>query len=328
MPHINGSILGDIVTYLVFTLAGAEMWQRAFAKSKKAATQGMFWGTSIYMVTIALVFFMGLAGRQILPDVVASYGSSDAVVPALAVSILPPGLTGLALAGILSVMMSTADSYLLVSVQTFVHDLGKNFMPEMTEKHEILMSRVMSVVLAMGALIIALRLKTPTMSSCLPGPSTWRRQACPPGGPVLEKATSQGIISAMTGGFVVCVGWKLAGNPWGLGETVPGALVCGILLVAVSLATCKSIRAEWRNPAFLHKLFNDTVEVQHAYSQQYIHDFGHFLNLARSQLQHHVNRQGHTDSIGNIVGEYGKGNTDKRREGFCKIIIIDVSHGT
>ena len=181
VPHINGSILGDIVTYLVFTLAGAEMWQRAFAaKSKKAATQGMFWGTSIYMVTIALVFFMGLAG-----------------------SILPPGLTGLALAGILSVMMSTADSYLLVSVQTFVHDLGKNFMPEMTEKHEILMSRVMSVVLAMGALIIALYIKNAYN--------------------------------------VLMFAWSFyaAGNPWGLGETVPGALVCGILLVAVSLATCK-----------------------------------------------------------------------------------------
>ena len=241
VPHINGSILGDIVTYLVFTLAGAEMWQRAFAaKSKKAATQGMFWGTSIYMVTIALVFFMGLAGRQILPDVVASYGSSDAVVPALAVSILPPGLTGLALAGILSVMMSTADSYLLVSVQTFVHDLGKNFMPEMTEKHEILMSRVMSVVLAMGALIIALYIKNAYNVLMF----AWSFYAAAAGLPSLaalywKKATSQGIISAMTGGFVVCVGWKLAGNPWGLGETVPGALVCGILLVAVSLATCK-----------------------------------------------------------------------------------------
>ena len=228
-------------SYLVFTLAGAEMWQRAFAaKSKKAATQGMFWGTSIYMVTIALVFFMGLAGQQILPDVVASYGSSDAVVPALAVSILPPGLTGLALAGILSVMMSTADSYLLVSVQTFVHDLGKNFMPEMTEKHEILMSRVMSVVLAMGALIIALYIKNAYNVLMF----AWSFYAAAAGLPSLaalywKKATSQGIISAMTGGFVVCVGWKLAGNPWGLGETVPGALVCGILLVAVSLATCK-----------------------------------------------------------------------------------------
>ncbi len=82
VPHIDGSILGDIVTYLVFTLAGAEMWQRAFAaKSRKAATQGMFWGTSVYMFTIALVFFMGLAARQILPNVTAEYGSSDASFP-------------------------------------------------------------------------------------------------------------------------------------------------------------------------------------------------------------------------------------------------------
>lgn len=41
----------------------------------------------------------------------------------------------------------------------------------------------------------------------------------------------------MIGGFVVTVGWKLAGQPFGLGATVPGALVCGVLLVAVSLAT-------------------------------------------------------------------------------------------
>ncbi len=55
-----------------------------------------------------------------------------------------------------------------------------------------------------------------------------------------KKATNAGILAAMIGGFTVCVGWKLAGNPLGLGETVPGAVVCGILLVAVSLATYKS----------------------------------------------------------------------------------------
>lgn len=241
VPHIDGSILGDIVTYLVFTLAGAEMWQRAFAaKNRKTATQGMFWGTSVYMFTIALVFFMGLVGQQILPNVLADYGSSDAVVPALAIKILPPGLTGLALAGILSVMMSTADSYLLVSVQTFVHDLGKNFMPEMTEKHELFMSRVMSVVLAMGALIIALYIKNAYNVLMF----AWSFYAAAAGLPSLaalywKKATNAGILSAMIGGFVVCVGWKLAGNPLGLGETVPGAVVCGVLLIAVSLATYK-----------------------------------------------------------------------------------------
>ena len=239
VPHINGSILGDIVTYLVFTLAGAEMWQRAFAaKSKKAATQGMFWGTSIYMVTIALVFFMGLAGQQILPDVVASYGTADAVIPALAIKILPPGLTGLALSGILSVMMSTADSYLLVSVQTVVSDLGKTFHPAMKEKQEILFSRIASVVLALGALVIALYIKSAYDVLMF----AWAFYAAAAGLPALaalywKKATSAGIMAGMLGGFVVTVVWKLVGEPMGLGATVPGAIACGVLLVGVSLAT-------------------------------------------------------------------------------------------
>ena len=151
-----------------------------------------------------------------------------------------PGLSQEECRKVMEECMTYENHYLLVSVQTFVHDLGKNFMPEMTEKHEILMSRVMSVVLAMGALIIALYIKNAYNVLMF----AWSFYAAAAGLPSLaalywKKATSQGIISAMTGGFVVCVGWKLAGNPWGLGETVPGALVCGILLVAVSLATCK-----------------------------------------------------------------------------------------
>ena len=124
-PYIDGSILGDIVTYLVFTMAGAEMWQRAFAaKDARSAKKGMFLGTSVYGVTILLVYFMGVVAHQIVGDeVLAQYGSTDAVVPALAIKVLPVGLTGLALAGMLSVIMSTADSYLLVSVQSVVRDI-------------------------------------------------------------------------------------------------------------------------------------------------------------------------------------------------------------
>ena len=143
-PYINGNILGDIVTYLVFTMAGAEMWQRAFAaKNRGAAKKGMFLGTAVYGVTIALVFFMGIVAHQIIgSDAPETYGTTDAVIPALAIRVLPIGLTGLALAGILSVIMSTADSYLLVSVQTCVHDIGKTFFPEMTDKTEIEINRI------------------------------------------------------------------------------------------------------------------------------------------------------------------------------------------
>ena len=239
-PYLNGDIIGDIITYLVFTMAGAEMWQRAFAaKNRKSAKEGMFLGTAVYGVTIILVYFMGTVARQVLgDDVLAQFGSTDAVVPALAIKVLPAGLTGLALAGILSVIMSTADSYLLVSVQTCVHDIGKTIRPDMPEKREMLLSRVFSVILPIGALIIALYIKNAYQILMF----AWSFYAAAAGLPAFaalywKKATRAGIISAMLAGFAVCVGWKLCGTPFGLGPTVPGAIACGITLVAVSLAT-------------------------------------------------------------------------------------------
>ena len=68
-PYINGDIVGDIVTYLVFTMAGAEMWQRAFAaRDRKSAKKGMFLGTAVYGVTIILVWFMGVVAHQVVGD--------------------------------------------------------------------------------------------------------------------------------------------------------------------------------------------------------------------------------------------------------------------
>ena len=241
-PHVDGSILGDIVTYLVFTMAGAEMWQRAFAaKDRKAAKKGMFLGTFVYGLTILLVFFMGIAAHQIVGEnILAQYGSTDAVVPAMAIKVLPVGLTGLALAGLLSVMMSTADSYLLVSVQSCVSDIIKTFKPQMKDKEEIKLSRIFSIILPVGALIIALYLKNAYDILMF----SWTFYAAAAGIPAFaslywKRATSAGIISGMAAGFTVCVGWKLMGQPFGLGSAVPGTIACGLALVLVSLATEK-----------------------------------------------------------------------------------------
>ena len=250
-PYVDGSILGDIVTYLVFTMAGAEMWQRAFAaKDRKSAKKGMFLGTAVYGVTIILVYFMGVVAHQIVgEDILAQYGSTDAVVPALAIKVLPIGLTGLALAGILSVIMSTADSYLLVSVQTCVHDIGKTFRPNMTEKSEIRFSRIFSILLPLGALVIALYIKNAYNILMF----AWSFYAAAAGIPAFaalywKKATNAGILAGMISGFVVCVGWKLIGQPFGLGAAVPGTIACAIALVVVSLLTCKKHPSVYLNP--------------------------------------------------------------------------------
>ena len=241
VPRVDGNILGDIVTYLVYTMAGAEMWQRAFAaKTPKIARRGMLCGTIVYSIMIVLVLFIGLLAQQILPDVYETYGSTDAVIPALAVTMLPAGITGLSLAGILSALMSTSDSYLLVSMQAVVHDIGKTIFPGITEKQEIRYSRIVSVFISFGALFIALYIKSAYDVLMF----AWSFYATAAGLPAVaalfwKKATSSGIMAGMIGGFATTVGWKLAGTPFGIGETVPGAIVCAVLLVSVSLATYK-----------------------------------------------------------------------------------------
>ena len=241
----------SIITYFVFTLAGAEMWQRAFAaKNRKAAKEGLFLGTLVYGLTIPLVWFMGVVAHQLVPAAkIAAYGSTDAVVPALAIEILPVGLTGLALAGILSVIMSTADSYLIVSVQTCVHDIYKVFKPDTPEKKELRLTRVFAVILPLGALFIALYIKNAYNILMF----AWSFYAAAAGLPAFaalywKKATKAGILSGMGAGFTVTIVWKLIGQPFGLGATVPGAIACALALVCVSLATYKKTPSAFLDP--------------------------------------------------------------------------------
>ena len=250
-PYLDGSIVGDIITYFVFTLAGAEMWQRAFAaRNRKSAKEGLFLGTLAYGLTIPLVWFMGVVAHQLVPaEKLAAYGSTDAVVPALAIEILPVGLTGLALAGILSVIMSTADSYLIVSVQTCVHDIYKVFRPDIPEKKELRLTRVFAVILPLGALFIALYIKNAYNILMF----AWSFYAAAAGLPAFaalywKKATKAGILAGMGAGFSVTIVWKLLGQPFGLGATVPGAIACALALVLVSLATCKKHPSTFLDP--------------------------------------------------------------------------------
>ena len=133
--NLSPEIITLIVTNFVMTIAGAEFWQRAFAaKDRKAAFKGQFWGTSVYAVTIVITMFIGLAAALLYPTLVEDYGTADYAIPVMIVKLLPAGLAGLTLAGLLSVMMSSADSYLLVSTQAIIGDIIKPNSKNMDEK--------------------------------------------------------------------------------------------------------------------------------------------------------------------------------------------------
>ena len=133
--NLTPDIITLIFTNLVMTIAGAEFWQRAFAaKDRKSALEGQFGGTIVYACTIVITLFLGLSAAILFPNLVQDYGSADYAIPVMVASILPAGLTGLTFAGLLSVMMSSADTCILVSTQAIVNDIWRTLKPEMTDK--------------------------------------------------------------------------------------------------------------------------------------------------------------------------------------------------
>ncbi len=245
--NISPKIIGWIFTNLLFTLAGAEMWQRAFAaKSPQDAKKGMLLGNTIYGFTIIISVFISLCAVVLLPDIIEKYGTADAAVPAMVIHYLPVGITGITIAALMAVLMSTADTYLLISVQTIVSDIIKPLSKNLNDKKELFLSRIFTILLGFGALIIALYIRQAYAALMF----SWTFYAASLGFPALaalywKKATKIGVAAGIIAGFVGSTCWRLIGSPLHLSPSIAGSVACGIVILAVSLITYKE---ETRTP--------------------------------------------------------------------------------
>lgn len=74
---------------------------------------------------------------------------------------LPKGLIGLAMAGVLAVVMSTADSYLNVASISLVHDVIKPLSKKnMSDSFELKLARLMTIFLGIAAILASLRFQS------------------------------------------------------------------------------------------------------------------------------------------------------------------------
>ena len=181
------------------------------------------------------------AAALLFPTLIEDYGTADYAIPVMIVKILPAGLTGLTLAGVLSVMMSSADSYLLVATQSLVSDVLRPVSKNMTDAKELRISRIASVAFGVFAFLVAMFF-TSAYDALMFG---WTFYAATLGVPCLvalvwKKATTPGVLSGMAVGFVISIVWKILGSPLGIGSTIIGVVLNGIVCVVVSLLTYKT----------------------------------------------------------------------------------------
>lgn len=155
LPETTGSIINYFFIFLAFSVPFLDppTTQRLLmAKDKAQIRSTLRWSALIEMPFFLVVGLIGLIAVATNPDY-----DPNMAFPHLVNTILPVGLKGLAIAGLLSVVMSTADSYLNAAGITLVHDVVKPLWKgDLEDKDELRFTKWATFLLGSGATLIAL----------------------------------------------------------------------------------------------------------------------------------------------------------------------------
>ncbi len=202
----------------------------------------------LYLFAVAATW-IGMAYRvQEEQGLVPPISEPDAVLPTLMLEAFPAFVVGLMIAAVLAAVMSTTDSFMVLSGAALVRDIAKNGIGvRLTDRQEMFWSRAASLVVMVVAGFIALNPPDFVLSLMA---VAWGALAAMLG-PVLylgvrwKRATSQGAVAALVAGILI--GGVLAMlnqtvfaeapvfDPWNIAAI--GVVASYLALIVVSLLT-------------------------------------------------------------------------------------------
>ena len=272
----TGDISGPIIAISFFVptmlllMGDANMYQRIFSakdggSAKKAV---LFWIIGVVILE-SVVSMLGLTGavaasKGIIPDLVADaqvgitnpvellearQSGSESVIPAIARYAGLPLLLGLLLVStMMAIIVSTADSFLLIPATNLTRDVYLRYLnPEATEKQILLISRVLVLILGLIAFLLVSQFKT-VLNAAFTAYNIYGTSITPAllAAFLWKRATKEGAVASIITGASVTIIWTYFLPSWsGFGGlspflqelTYPAATLSIFALVIVSLLT-------------------------------------------------------------------------------------------
>lgn len=258
-----------LVPTMLLLLGDANMYQRIFSardggNAKKAVLVWVF-GVILLETSIS---FLGLTGsvaaeQGIIPELFPGGGAADVaanlsenVIPTVAVAALPMVIGMLLVATMLAIIVSTADSFLLVPATNLTRDVYQRFIaPNAPERRVVIIGRAMVLILGFIAYLLVDQFPTiltaaytayliygAGITPALLAAFLWKR------------ATKQAAVTSIASGAAVTVTWTFylsrqdffaTWHPMLQEVTYPAVTVSVLALVIVSLLTPKPPASAW-----------------------------------------------------------------------------------
>ena len=242
----SGDISGPIIAISFFVptmlllMGDANMYQRIFsARDGGSAKKAVFFWIIGVVLLESVISMLGLTGfvaasKGIIPDLVgnaqsgiqnsdfqgmleARQAGSESVIPAIAKFAGLPLLLGLLLVStMMAIIVSTADSFLLIPATNLTRDVYlKHFNPSATEKQILLISRSLVLILGVIAFLLVSQFKT-VLNAAFTAYNIYGTSITPSllAAFLWKRATSQGAIASIITGATVTIIWTYFLPDW------------------------------------------------------------------------------------------------------------------
>jgi len=202
-------------------------------RDERARRQAAWLTTAWYAIVFFGMVFLGLAGRVLVPDI----DNPENLFFQLAADLFHPLLAALLIAGVLSAIMSTADSQLLVAAAAISHDLG---VARQSGWRAIAATRMSVLVVIAVAVLVALFLPAQIFDRVL---SSWIALGSA-FGPVLfwrlsgRTASAPAVLFSILAGYLLAVGLPLL-------PAAPGRVIERLLPFCLALAVLAVGQRPW-----------------------------------------------------------------------------------
>lgn len=164
----------------------------------------------------------------------------DQALPTIVMQLLPIGLTGLLVAALLAVVMSTASSYLNSIAVVFVKDIYLPFVnPSVSHSRRLWLERALSLVVGVAATLFAVSVPS-IVDALLYSYALWAPTVIIPllAAVLLGTRSAPAALSAIVCGGTVTALWTWVWDePYGVTGLAAGVVTNLVVFTAVSLAT-------------------------------------------------------------------------------------------
>lgn len=235
-------IIGYIFVYTLSAGSHAGYAQRIMASvDEKTAFWGSIWSNIIAFTISVPIIMVGFAAYKLFPTL----DNGEMTVPLIVSSLFPPVARGLIMSALIALVVSTADSFLLLLGTTTANDVYKLLKPETKASQLLLLSRIATVVGGGIAMIFALKggsiFQIFRMGSAAYGAGMFVPLVC---ACFWKKATTLAVNCGMLVGCFSTIFWNWSlRKSTGINGVLIGAALCLVIVVAMSLAKPETKKA-------------------------------------------------------------------------------------